>query len=156
MRKTFALSLILFSLAIISTSAQLAVGYNTDGNTLSLSTNPQQKLWGEFRVNTKAYNQAGWSYSDRGITQAYLLGRIYSSKNVSLYSGGGFGVNALSEDKDKWVSVNIPVGIKINPFASLPDLYILGEYDPMFIIADGMPVINCISLGFRYILNKGE
>jgi len=143
-------------MSIFSAYSQLAVGYNTDGNTLSLSTNPQQKLWGEFRVNTKAHNQAAWSYSDRGVTQAYLLGRIYSSKNVILYSGGGFGVNALSKDEDKWVSVNIPLGIKISPFGTLPDLYLLGEYDPMFIIADNMPVINCISLGFRYVLNKRE
>ena len=147
---------ILFWALTCFTYCQLAAGYNMDGNTLCLSTNPLHKLWGEFRVNTKAYNQASWSYSDRGITQAYMLITIFSSKNVSLYSGGGLGVNSLSEGNDKWLSVNIPLGLRMNPFTTLPNLFLIGEYDPMIITSDDIPIIHCISLGFRYILSKKE
>ena len=149
---------ILILLFVLSSSiyGQLAAGYNTDGNTLCISTNPLNKLSGEFRVNTKSYNQATWSYSDRGITQVYLLVSIYSSDIVSLYTGGGLGVNFLSEGSDKWLSVNIPLGLKMNPFSKLPDLFIIGEYDPMIITSADIPIIHCISLGFRYILKKKE
>jgi hypothetical protein len=138
------------------TYGQMAIGYSTDGNTLALSTNPLKKLWGEFRVNTKAYNQADWSYNDQGITQVYLLVNLFPSKNVSLYFGGGLGVNSLSEGNEKWLSVNIPIGLKMNPFAALPNLFLIGEYNPMIITSDDIPIIHCISLGFRYILSKKE
>jgi len=156
MKKLSTVILIFLFLLTFSTYGQLAIGYNTDGNTLCLSTNPLKKFCGEFRVNTKAYNQADWSYSDRGITQAYLLVTIFSSKNVTLYSGGGLGVNFLSEGSDKWLSVNIPLGLKMNPFSTLPDLFIVGEYDPMIITKDDIPIIHCVSIGFRYILSKKE
>jgi hypothetical protein len=156
MKKSIIVLLILVFAQTFNAYGQLAIGYNTDGNTLCLSTNPLQKFCGEFRVNTKAYNQADWSYSDRGITQAYLLVTIFSSKNVTLYSGGGLGVNFLSEGSDKWLSVNIPLGLKMNPFSALPDLFIAGEYDPMIITKDDIPIIHCVSIGFRYILSKKE
>jgi hypothetical protein len=156
MKKCTTVILILISVLALPTYGQIAIGYNTDGNTLCLSTNPMNRFYGELRANTKAYNQAGWSYSDRGITQAYLMVTLFSSKNVSLYSGCGLGANLLSEGKDKWLSVNVPVGIRINPFASLPDLFIIGEYDPMIIALDDIPVIHCMSLGFKYILRKKE
>ena len=156
MKKTTTLILILLFMLTFSAFGQLAIGYNTDGNTLSLSTNPLNKLWGEFRVNTKSYNQAGWSYNDRGITQIYLLAKIFSSTNVCLYTGGGLGVNLLSEGNDKWLSLNVPVGLRMNPFSKLPDLFLIGEYDPMIIPSEGIPVIHSISFGFRYRLTKGE
>ncbi len=156
MKKFIIVLLILLSALTFSTYGQIAVGYSTDGNTLALSTNPLNKLWGEFRVNTKQYNQASWLYSDRGITQAYAMVRIFSSKNVSLYSGAGLGVNLLSAEKDKWLSVNIPVGIKMNPFSSLPNFFLTGEYVPMIIALEDSQVIHSVSLGFRYILSKNE
>jgi hypothetical protein len=156
MKKTIILIFILICAFTFSTSGQFAIGYNTDGNTLSLSTNPLHSLWGEFRVNTKAYNQADWSHNDRGITQAYLLVQLFSSSNVTIYIGGGLGVNLLSEGSDKWLSINIPLGIRMNPFAKMPNLFLVGEYDPMIITSKGTPVIHCVSLGFRYRLSKGE
>jgi len=153
--KKFTLTfLIFFSAMVFNAGSQVAVGYQTDGNTLSISTNPLSRFWGEFRVNTKAYSQAEWSFSDRGITQVYGLTRIFTSKIVSLNSGIGIGVNLLSEGTDKWVSVNIPVGLSMNPFPSLPNLYITGEYTPMIIVAESIPVIHSVSLGFRYLLKR--
>ena len=154
--KTAIFILLLFITAIIPVNSQLAVGYNTDGNTLSLSLNPFNKLWGEVRVNTKSYNQASWSYNDRGITQAYLMVKIFSMTNACLYAGAGTGVNLLSDESDKWISINIPVGISINPFSRFPDLFLTGEYDPMLIPAEGIPVIHCVSLGLRYRLTRAE
>lgn len=156
MKKINILVLILLLTLTCSSYSQLAVGYQTDGNTLSVSTNPLNKLWGELRVNTKEYNQAGWSYSDKGITQAYLMLKLFSSKNVTLFAGGGVGVNSLSKGNDLWVSVNVPVGLRMNPFVSLPDFYLVGEYNPMIITVDGIPVIHSVALGFRYILGKKE
>jgi hypothetical protein len=156
MKKIITVMFVLFGLVTISSYGQLAIGFNIDGNTLCLSTNPLNRFWGEFRVNTKDYNQAGWSYNDRGITQAYMLVSIFSSKNVSLYCGGGLGANLLSEGSDKWLSVNIPVGIKMNPFASLPNIYLYGEYNPMIITVEDIPIIHSVSLGFRFILTKKE
>jgi len=154
MKKYSLIILIHLSAMAFTAVGQVAIGYQTDGNTLSLSTNPLNKFWGEFRVNTKSYSQASWSYSDRGITQLYGLTRIFSSKIVSLNSGLGVGVNLLSEGTDKWVSVNIPLGLRMNPFPSLPNLYLTGEYTPMIIVAEDIPVIHSISLGFRYLLKK--
>jgi hypothetical protein len=156
MKKTAIFVFILFIAIGFSVNSQIAVGYLTDGNTLSLSSNPSHILWGEFRVNTKSYNQSDWSYSDRGITQVYMLSNIFSSGKASLYAGLGFGANLLSKGNDIWISVNIPVGLKMNPFASLPDLYLFGEYTPMIITNEGPPVIHCMSVGFRYILSKKE
>lgn len=154
MKKIFAFSLILFFMITAGIKSQLAVGYNTDGNTLCLSYSPVNKLWGEFRINTREYNQAGWSYNDLGITQLYCLVSVFSAKDVVLYAGGGLGVNFLSEGSDKWLSINIPVGLKTNPFSKIPDLYIFGEYDPMIVTNEDIPIIHCISVGFRYVLRK--
>lgn len=147
--------LFIFSITQFS-YGQLAVGYNTDGNTLSLSLKPFNKLWGEVRVNTTSYNQASWSYSDRGITQAYLMVRILPMANANLYAGAGTGVNLLSDENEKWLSINVPVGISISPFSRFPDLFLTVEYDPMIIPSEGLPVIHCVSLGFRYRLTRGE
>jgi hypothetical protein len=156
MKKYIAFLILLILIPARQTFGQLAVGYGTDGNTLSLSTDPRHVLCGEFRVNTKAYNQSDWSHSDRGITQAYLLVRIFSSTNASLYTGAGIGVNLLTEGSEKWVSANIPVGLRINPFEKLPNLFIVGEYTPMIIIEEDVPIIHAVSIGFRYRLSKSE
>lgn len=156
MKKSSIVVFLLFFAMAFSANGQIAVGFGTDGNTLSLSSNPTHKLWGEIRVCTKSYNQADWSYSDRGITQVYMLSNIFASGKASLYAGLGVGANLLTKGNDIWISVNIPVGLKINPFASLPDLYLFGEYTPMIIAKEGPPVIHCMSVGFRYILSKRE
>jgi len=146
----------LITLLIIATAnpshCQIGIGYYTDGNTLSLSYIPLEKVMVEFRANTKPYNQADWEVNDRGITQLYGIFSFFSSGKVSLYAGGGLGSNLLSEDSDKWLSINIPVGIRVSPFASIPDLYIIGEYDPMIVMVEDIPIIHCMSVGFRYII----
>jgi len=154
--KTVALILLLLITAALPVDSQLAAGYNTDGNTLSLSYNPFSKFWGELRVNTTSYNQASWSYNDQGITQAYLLVRIFSMTNASLYAGAGTGVNLLSDEDDKWVSFNVPAGLSVIPFSRFPNLFITGEYNPMIIISEGVPVIHSVSLGFRFLLTRAE
>ena len=154
--KTATLILLLFIGAAIPVDGQMAVGYNTDGNTLSLSLKPFSKFWGEVRVNTTQYNQASWSYSDRGITQAYFMARVFSMTNASLYAGVGPGANLLSDEDDKWVSINIPAGISLLPFQRFPNLYLTGEYTPMIVIAEGVPVIHSVSVGFRLLLTRVE
>lgn len=156
MKKFLSVTIFLLFALPFASNGQFGIGYNTDGNTICLSTNPLNKLYGEFRVNTKSYNQSSWSYNDIGITQAYLLVTIISSDKVSLYSGGGLGMNLLSEGADKWLSVNVPVGIKLNPFSTLPGLFLIGEYDPMVVTSEGIPVIHCMSLGFRYVFHKKD
>jgi hypothetical protein len=156
MKKSFLVLCILIFFTTTATYCQFAAGYSTDGNTLALSTNPVKTLWAELRVNTKEYNQASWSYSDRGITQAYMMVRLFSSKIVTLYAGVGAGANLLSKADDKWASGNVPVGIRMNPFKSIPNLFLTGEYDPMIIIAGDVPVIHSVSIGFRYWLSKAE
>lgn len=147
--------LFLFSITQFSYS-QLAVGYNTDGNTLSLSLKPFNKMWGEVRVNTTSYNQASWTYSDRGITQAYLMLRILPMSNANLFAGAGLGVNLLSDESPKWMSINIPVGLSLSPFTRFPDLFLTAEYNPMIVPEEGLPVIHTVSLGFRCRLTRGE
>ena len=156
MKKIIPLIALLLIASALPSHCQLAVGYNTDGNTLSLSYNPTEKIIVEFRANTKPYNQADWEVNDRGITQLYGMFQFFSSGKVGLYAGGGIGANLLSENSDKWFSVNIPLGIKINPFASLPNLYIIGEYDPMIVTIEGIPIIHCMSVGFRYVLSRQQ
>jgi hypothetical protein len=156
MKKSFVVLCILVFIMTTTAYSQFAAGYSTDGNTLALSTNPVKMLWAELRVNTKEYNQASWSYSDRGITQAYMMVRLFSSKIVTIYGGIGAGANLLSKGDDKWFSGNVPVGIRINPFKSIPNLFLTGEYDPMIIIADDVPVIHSVSIGFRFWLSKAE
>ena len=132
-RKLISGFIILFFLTI-SANAQLALGYNTDGNTLCLSYSPINRVWGEFRINTRDYSQSGWSHSDRGITQVYCLASLFTANGIVFYAGGGAGVNLLSTDNEKWASINVPVGLKLNPFSKFPGLYLFGEYDPMSLL----------------------
>jgi len=155
MKKILLVTLPLLYLIGASLDAQVSVGYNTDGNTLSLSADVRDRLTGEFRVNTSYYNQASWSHNDRGVVQFYVLTNLFSAADAILYAGGGLGINLLSES-DKWISINIPVGIKINPFSKLPHLFITGEYNPMLVVENGIPVIHSISVGFRYKLIREE
>ncbi|HOU95659.1 MAG TPA: hypothetical protein PLN06_03435 [Bacteroidales bacterium] len=156
MKNIHVLTFILLFAGTLSVSGQLAVGYNSDGNTLSLSTNPINKLWGEFRVNPKSYSQAPWSYSDKGITQAYVLTKIFNTRNIDFYAGGGIGANLLSEDDSKWMSINIPMGIRLLPFEKFSELYLTAEYNPMLIIEEDVPIIHTVSVGVRILLIKGE
>lgn len=146
--------LVILAASCIASYGQLAIGFNTDGNTLCLSTNPENRIWGEFRVNTRAYNQAPWSYSDRGITQAYVLTHVFEAKDVTLYAGGGLGINLLTETTERWLSINIPAGLRINPFEKLPGLYLIGEYAPMLVVMEDVPIIHTLSAGFRFVLRK--
>jgi len=155
MKKIFILLALLLTSGFFSMNGQLAVGYNTDGNTFSLSTNPDNKVWGEFRVNTKSYSEATWSYSDRGITQVYALTGIFNARDVILYAGGGVGANLLSND-EKWLSINIPAGIKVAPFTKFPGILLTGEYNPMFIVEENVPIIHSVSVGIKIILTKGN
>jgi len=133
--------------------AQFAVNYYYDGHTIGLSTNPEKGHWFEFRVNTVSYIFSDWQHSDRGITQAYYCFRLVSEQKAALY--GGFGVGApLLSNEIGWASINVPVGLQINPFNQLPRLYLTAEYNPMLAVTHDFEVINTLSVGFRYILNK--
>ena len=152
MNRIQVLAIFLFFSLLTDTSGQLTIGYNTDGNTLSLSKDVMDKFVGEIRVNTKSYNQASWSYNDRGITQFYMLYRFLHVAGAELYAGAGLGMNLLSSVSEKWLSINIPAGIRFSPFSKFPNLYIAGEYNPMIVVAEGIPLIHSVSLGFRYVL----
>lgn len=154
MRIFFLLSFLIFPL--FTSNSQVAIGYNNDGNTLCFSIKYPKKIWGELRVNTKAYNQATFSYKDRGVTQAYALIRLFSSENVNFYAGGGLGADLLSKYRDNWLSINIPVGLTINPIPRIPSLFFIGEYNPMIITIDENPVIHSFSLGFRINIEKNN
>ena len=156
MKRLLLATLHLMFIIAVPLKAQISAGYNTDGNTLSISAEICSRLTGEFRVNTKYYNQASWSYNDRGITQLYVITGVFSATDATIYAGAGLGMNLLSEESDKWISINIPVGIRINPFSKLPNLYLTGEYNPMIIAAEGVPMIHSISAGLRYKLLRGE
>jgi len=146
--------LVILAASCIASYGQLAIGFNTDGNTLCLSTNPENRLWGEFRVNTKAYNQAPWSYSDRGITQVYVLTALFEARDATLYAGGGLGINLLTETTERWLGINAAAGVRINPFEKLPGLYLIGEYVPVFVVMEDVPIIHTLSAGFRFVLRK--
>jgi hypothetical protein len=148
------LILISLGLSTLGSFSQFAVGYNNDGNSICISSNPLKNLIFEMRVNTTPFNQATFTYKDRGITQAYFLINVFSSDNSNLYAGGGIGADLLSNYRNHWVSVNIPIGLKINPFSKMPQLFLTGEYNPMIITSDDNPIIHSISIGFRFLLEK--
>ncbi len=144
-----------FCLIVISfgTKAQFAVNYYYDGNTIGLSTNPEKPHWFEFRVNTVSYIFSNWHFSDRGITQAYYCFRVVTDQKATLYTGIGAGVPLLS-DRIDWASVNIPVGLQVNPFHQLPGLFLTAEYNPMVEVTDDFEITNTLSVGFRYVFGK--
>jgi len=142
-----------FFVLAIAGKAQIAVNYYYDGHTIGLSTNPEKSKWFELRVNTVSYNFSGWQYSDRGITQAYFCFRLFSDPKASLYSGVGVGVPLLSSEVN-WATVNIPVGIQINPFNQLPKLFLTAEYNPMIGVTGDFEITNALSVGFRYVFQK--
>jgi len=156
MKKRTVLLILVFVIETMKTFGQIGVGYGNDGHTILMSINSPKKIWGELRVNTRAYNQASWSFSDRGIAQAYVLVNLFTAQSITLYGGAGIGCNIISNDNDKWASVNLPIGLKANPFAKISNFYIFGEYDPMIIPKDDVPVIHCVSFGFRFVLKKAE
>ena len=131
--------------------SQISVNYYYDGNTVGISADPVNKHWWELRMNTYSYRQTNWSYSERGIIQAYYCRKIFSEQKVDLYAGIGPGAPIFKEDFD-WFSINIPIGLQINPFDKLPAFYIVGEYNPMIVIEDGLDLINAVSIGFKYAI----
>lgn len=145
--------LILSLLAIYSTciNAQIAAGYYYDGNMISLSTNPDASKMYEIRVSTTSFRQASWGYSQNGVVQGYFLFEVLQNEPFRLYGGIGIGAPILSNLnwEDQWVSLNIPLGIRCNPFTRFPDFYILGEYLPMITLTEGKDVINAVSFGFK-------
>ncbi|MGQ9621468.1 MAG: hypothetical protein ACUVTX_10880 [Bacteroidales bacterium] len=54
------------------------------------------------------------------------------------------------------MSINIPAGIRIIPFEKFPVLYLTGEYNPMLVVDEDVPIIHSVSVGFRIMLIKGE
>jgi hypothetical protein len=150
MKRIICICLIVFS---FTAKAQFAVNYYYDGNTIGLSTNPEKGHWFEFRVNTVSYIFSGWHYADRGITQAYYCFKLVSEQKASLYAGIGAGVPFLSNGIG-WASINIPVGLQMNPFNQLPRLYLTAEYNPMFGINNDFEIVNTLSVGFRYVFGN--
>ncbi|NQU87796.1 MAG: hypothetical protein HQ541_18770 [Mariniphaga sp.] len=146
---------LLFCLAAFSFSikAQFSINYYYDGNTMGISTSPAQNHWWELRINTTSYMHSAWSYADRGITQAYYCFKLVSEEKASLYSGLGIGVPLLSNEIG-WASINVPLGIQINPFNQLPNLYLTGEYNGMVGVTDDFDLVNTLSVGFKYLFSK--
>ncbi len=147
--------ILLISLAVFtfSVKAQFSVNYYYDGNTVGISTSPAKNNWFEMRVNTTSFRQSTWSYADRGITQAYYCFKLINQDKAALYTGLGLGVPLLS-DEVGWASINVPLGIQINPFNQLPNLFLTGEYNGMFVVTDDSELINTISIGFKYLFKK--
>ena len=135
--------------------ARFAVNYYYDGNTIGLSTSPEKQRWFELRVNTTPYIFSGWKNPERGITQAYFCFKVVKEEKASIYSGIGTGVSLLS-DHTGWASVNIPVGLQVNPFSQLPGLYLTAEYNPMIGITNEFDITNTLSVGFRYVFRKSK
>ncbi|MBT3384626.1 MAG: hypothetical protein HN778_01545 [Prolixibacteraceae bacterium] len=133
--------------------AQLSVNYYYDGNTVGISTSPAQKHWWEFRVNTTSYIHSPWSYAERGITQAYYCFKLIDEEKAGLYTGLGVGLPLLSLEVG-WASINVPVGIQINPFNTLPNLYLTGEYNAMTVVTDDFELVNTLSVGFKYLFKN--
>lgn len=151
MKKLF---IVLFLIGVLfSAAAQVSVNYYYDGNTLGISSSPDKKSWVEFRVNTTSYNHAPWSYADRGITQAYFCFKLAEENKAALYSGIGGGIPLLSNEIG-WASINVPLGIQIQPSDRFPGLYITGEYNGMAVISDGVDIINTLSFGFKFRIQK--
>ena len=136
-----------------SVKAQFSVNYYYDGNTLGISTSQAQKHWWEFRVNTTSYIHSPWSYADRGITQAYYCFKLVDEGKADLYAGLGAGFPLLSSENG-WGSINVPLGIQMNPFNALPNLYLVGEYNAMAVVTEDFELINTLSLGFKYLFEK--
>jgi len=145
--------IVVFAGMMVPAESQVSVNYYFDGNTLGISTSPNKKFWGEFRVNTTSYIHSSWSYADRGITQVYFCFKLASDENAALYSGLGAGVPLLSEETG-WASINIPLGIQLSPFKQIPGLFLTGEYNGMAAIVDGVEIINTLSFGFKYLFQK--
>ncbi|MDB4584566.1 hypothetical protein N9164_15550 [Draconibacterium sp.] len=133
--------------------AQISVNYYYDGNTLGISTSTAQKHWWEFRINTTSYIHSQWSYSDRGITQAYYCFKLIKEEKADLYTGLGVGIPLLSSEVG-WASINIPLGIQINPFNSMPNFYFAGEYNGMMVVTEDFELVNTLSVGFRYLFKS--
>lgn len=144
-----------FLLAVLTTSlkAQFSVNYYYDGNTLGISTSPLNNHWWEFRVNTTSYIHSQWSYADRGITQAYFCFKLIDEEKADLYTGLGAGIPLLSSEVG-WASINVPIGIQVNPFNSLQNLFLTGEYNGMAVFTEDFELINTLSFGFKYVFKN--
>lgn len=151
MKRTAFLILSLLAIYSTCTNAQIAAGYYHDGNMISLSTNPAASKMYEIRVSTTSFKQAGWNYNQNGVVQGYFFIDLLQNEPFRLYGGLGIGAPLLADLnwEDQWVSLNIPLGIRCNPFTRFPDLYILGEYLPMITLTEGKDVINTVSFGFK-------
>ena len=75
------------------------------------------------------------------------------NEKADLYTGLGVGLPLLSSEVS-WGSINVPVGIQINPFNTLPNLYFIGEYNAMAVVTEDFELVNTLSVGFKYLFKN--
>ena len=115
----------LFSLSIMFVRAQVAISYYPFQSILSLSSNTENTLWGDFRIETNTF------FGNINM-EPHLMINLKRSSWVNYYSGFGVNINPLNSASNISVlnGYTIDFGVRIKPIQIHSNFQVLFEISP--------------------------
>lgn len=148
-----ALFLPIIALLPMAGFAQAGLAFFSSGREVAVSTNFEKKIWGEFRLNTKSYNNLLEDLvppTPIGIPQVAGHWNMLSNRQVAMSLGALIGFSPSNE----FGIIALPLGIRTAPFAKAPNFYLLGEFSPRYYGDDN--ITPYVSWGMRYLFLEEE
>ncbi len=133
--------------------AQAGLAFFSSGREVAVTTNFEKKIWGEFRLNTKSYNNLLDDLKPPtpiGIPQIAGHWNMLSNRQVTMSLGLLIGLSPSSE----FGVIALPLGIRTAPFPKAPNFYLLGEFSPKYYEEDN--ITPYVSWGMKYLFLKEE
>lgn len=136
-----------FTLATFVAKAQGGLAFFSSGREVAVSTNFEKKVWGEFRLNTKSYNNILEDLEPPtpiGIPQIAGHFNIYTNSQMAMSLGISVGYHPSRE----FGMIALPLGVRCAPFAKAPNFYLAGEFNLKYY--NGEQITPYVSWGMRY------
>jgi len=133
--------------------AQAGLAFFSSGREVAVTTNFERKIWAEFRLNTKSYNNLLDDLEPPtpiGIPQVAGHWNMFSNRQVTMSLGLLIGFSPSNE----FGVIAVPLGIRTAPFSKAPNFYLLGEFSPRYY--NESSVTPYVSWGVRYLFLKEE
>lgn len=125
MKRFLFLFLFLFLIITSQSKAQIAVGYYPFQSIIALSLNPENRIFGDFRVETNTF----FSNTNMEILPLVNLKR---TDWANYYIGAGINFNPLNSFNDLSITNGflLATGVRVKPIAKNEDFQILFEISP--------------------------
>ena len=125
MKKTLFFFILLFVLT--NSKAQVAVSYYPFNNVVSLSSNTNNLIWGDLRLETNTF------YGNITI-EPHLMLNFKITEWVNYYAGLGVSLSAFQEDDEIDVlnGYSLDIGVRVKPIEKHRNFQVLFELSPYF------------------------